>query len=172
MAVPVGFVLARSSRAAVAVQHLMAYPMGFEFEVVVRYRSSSDIMDPSGDIWDPMHGLAGLRGRPGVSDEQLSTDLVLLAIEYSNGASVSTAGPHTDTRPSSPPEALALQPTSGGARNSIAYQIYWLRPLPPEGPVTFACEWRRYGIQRTTHTIDAQVIRDASAGAVELWPPV
>jgi hypothetical protein len=169
MSVPGNFVVGRSSTAAVVVQHVTAYPMGFEFEVVARYQSSSDIMDPTGGIWDPLHGLGGLRGRPGVSDEALSSELILLSIEYSDGGRVSNLEPGHEARLPSRRDALVLHATSGGAGNSIAYQLYWLRPLPPAGSVTFSCEWPKYGIPRSTHSLEAQMILDASARAVELW---
>lgn len=52
------FVLARSETAGVRIQRVVAFPTGFEFEVVARFA-------PRGDVWDPMHGLAGLCGKPG-----------------------------------------------------------------------------------------------------------
>src|SRR5207302_657061 len=74
-AVPINFVLARTPRAAVTVQHITAYPTGFEFDVVVAARIE-------GEIWDPMHGLGGFRGRPGHEiDAALIREAATRAIE-------------------------------------------------------------------------------------------
>ena len=49
--VSIHFVLARSEEAAVQIQHLIAFPNGFEFQVVAHYRRS-------GQVWDTMQGFA------------------------------------------------------------------------------------------------------------------
>jgi hypothetical protein len=62
-----------------------------------------------------------------------------------------------------------LMPRGGGG-GGLTYEFgYWLWPLPPAGPLRFACAWPDEGIEETTAELDA-AIRDAAARAVELWP--
>jgi hypothetical protein len=63
-----------------------------------------------------------------------------------------------------------LQFGHGSAGGTVAETTFWLWPLPPSGPVTFACEWPKYGIPLTRHEFDGNLIRDAGQRATELWP--
>ena len=57
--------------------------------------------------------------------------------------------------------------TRGGHGGGLSYEFgYWLWPLPPAGPLRFACTWPD---EETIAELDAP-IRDAAARAVELWP--
>ncbi len=47
---------------------------------------------------------------------------------------------------------------------------FWVHPLPPEGPVTFAASWLEYGAAETSAELDGSAIRQAAARAVILWP--
>jgi hypothetical protein len=47
---------------------------------------------------------------------------------------------------------------------------YWLWPLPPEGPLTFALKWEREGIGETLVEADSAPLRAAASGVTELWP--
>jgi hypothetical protein len=47
---------------------------------------------------------------------------------------------------------------------------YWIWPLPPAGPVTFVCQWPALGIPESRADVDAELILDAAARAVQLWP--
>ena len=53
---------------------------------------------------------------------------------------------------------------SGGFRTN-----YWLSPLPPEGPVTVACEWPEYDIPETRIELQASDILAAAGRAQGLW---
>jgi hypothetical protein len=73
---------------------------------------------------------------------------------------------HGPNEPSSGPTLVGR----GGSGGGLSYELgYWLWPLPPAGPVRFACEWPDEGIKETTAALDAP-IRDAAARAIELWP--
>jgi hypothetical protein len=71
-----------------------------------------------------------------------------------------------------PPEAgggPTLTPRGGGG-GGLSYDLgFWLWPLPPAGPLRFACAWPDEGIEETTAELDAP-IRELAARAVELWP--
>jgi len=47
---------------------------------------------------------------------------------------------------------------------------YWVWPLPPSGPVAFIAEWPSYGIPESRVEVEAQLIIDAAARALRLWP--
>ena len=145
-AVPINFVLARTPRAAVTVQHITAYPTGFEFDVVVAARIE-------GEIWDPMHGLGGFRGRPG-----------------QDGSKATSLGPPMIGPQDKRPQGPILQHQGGGGGGTVMTQRFWAWPLPPPGPLAFVCEWPKYGVLLTRHEIDAALIREAATRAIELWP--
>lgn len=161
--VPINFLLARSSTAAVKVQHLTAFPAGFEFQVVIHMRST-------GEVWDPMHGLQGFRGRPGARYGELSDEHLRFGIQFADGSKATNLGPPmigpTDEKSKGP----MLQPSGGSAGGSVAQTTFWVWPLPPSGPLTFVCEWPKYGIPLTRHPVNADLIREAAQRAIELWP--
>ncbi len=68
------------------------------------------------------------------------------------------------------PAGPLLQPQGGGGSRTRWRQGYWLWPLPPAGDLLIAFEWPNAGIELTTATIEAGVVRDAAARAQELWP--
>ncbi|TME12051.1 MAG: hypothetical protein E6I70_16595 [Chloroflexi bacterium] len=162
-AVPINFVLARTPRAAVTVQHITAYPTGFEFDVVVAARIE-------GEIWDPMHGLGGFRGRPGQPGGEMADEILRFGIQYADGSKATSLGPPMIGPQDQQQKGPILQHQGGGGGGTVATQRFWAWPLPPPGPLAFVCEWPKYGISLTRHEIDADVIREAAKRAIELWP--
>ena len=163
-AVPINFVLARTPRAAVTVQHITAYPSGFEFEVGVAARLE-------GEIWDPMHGLAGFRGRPGQRGGEMADEILRFSIQYADGSKATSLGPPMIGPQDQQQKGPILQhQEGGGGGGTVATQRFWAWPLPPPGPLAFVCEWPKYAISLTRHEIDADVIREAAKRAIELWP--
>jgi hypothetical protein len=106
-AVPLNLLLARTSTAAVRVQHVIAFPAGFEFEVVAQFRSADR-------PWDPMHGLAGLRGRPGDEYGVLSEEHLRIGIQFADGRKATNVGPPMWFVPDGS-EGPMLHPGGGGA---------------------------------------------------------
>ncbi len=159
--VRVDFLLARSATAAVQVQHLTAYPSGFEFQVIAHFRST-------GPVFDPMHGLAGLRGRHGDPLGDVPDDHLRLRVHFADGSEADNLGPPMQhpVRPGRP----ILMPREGGAGPSRAHTTFWVWPLPPPGPLVFSYEWPAYGIPLTRHEIDAGLIREAAERTTPLWP--
>jgi hypothetical protein len=162
-AVPINFVLARTPKAAVTVQHITAYPSGFEFEVVAAAR-------PEGEIWDPMHGLAGFRGRPGQRGGEMGDEILRFGIQYSDGSKATNLGPPMIGPQDKRRKGPILQHQGGSGGGTIATQRYWAWPMPPSGTLAFVCEWPKYGVPLTRHEIDADLIREAAKRATELWP--
>ena len=71
----------------------------------------------------------------------------------------------------SPPEGPLLRPQGGAGSRTVWRQGYWLWPLPPPGDLLIACEWPNAGIELTTATVNADVLREAARRAQELSPP-
>ena len=63
-----------------------------------------------------------------------------------------------------------LFPDGGGGGGRRYDMRYWVWPLPPPGPVAFVCEWPAFGIPESRAELDARLILDAAARAVESWP--
>jgi hypothetical protein len=154
------FVLARSETAGVRIQRVVAFPTGFEFEVVARFA-------PRGDVWDPMHGLAGLCGKPGAPSGEPSDEHLRLHIRFPDGSEANNLGPPMLEPSRSGP---FLRPRAGRCDASMVEATLWVSPLPPAGQVTFICEWPMYGISPTPHAVDTHSIREAGARATHLWP--
>jgi len=154
-AVPIGFVLASSASGAIRVQHVTAYPNGFEFDVVAHHRGSNE-------VWDPMYGLAGLRGRLGDPYGKLSDEHLRFGVQFSNGAKATNVGPPMSmpTPPGTPGPWLLSH--GGEAEEGLAQSTFWVWPLPPPGPLQFVAEWPLHGISLSRHAIDSSVIRDAA----------
>jgi len=160
--VPITILLARTPKAAIQVAHIAAFPNGFEFRVVAHCRLEAE-------LWHPMHGLAGFRGRPGQRGG-MGDEILRFGIEYADGAKATNLGPPmvgpTDKKQKGP----MLQGGGGSSGGRVAEQIYWAWPLPPPGKLAFVCEWPRYEIPLTRKEIDANLILDAAGRATELWP--
>ncbi len=160
--VPLDLLLTHSETAAVRVQHLVAFPSGFEFEVVAHFR-------PTGETWDPMHGLSGLRGKPGDRYGVLSDEHLRIGVEFADGRKATNVGPPMWSVAAGTKGPM-LHPGDGGAGHSMANTTYWAWPLPPPGPLAFVCEWPQYDVRLTRREIDSQLLIEAASRAIELWP--
>ena len=161
--VAINLLLARSPKAAVSVQHVTAFPTGFEFRVVARCRLD-------GELWDPMHGLAGFRGRPGVTGGEMSDEILRFGIQFADGSKATSLGPPMIGPSDKTQKGPILQHGGGSSGGPVAEMTFWVWPLPPAGPLVFVCEWPKYRIPLTRKEIDAGLIRDAAKLAIELWP--
>jgi len=154
--------LVRTPAAAVTVQDILAFPTGFEFRVVAQFR-------PKGEVWDPMHGLAFLRGKPGDRYGELSEEHLRFGIQFADGRKATNVGPPMVSFPAGT-RGPTLQAGPGGASASRAETTYWAWPLPPPGRLAFVCEWPKFHVALTRSEIDAGLLRAAAEGASELWP--
>jgi hypothetical protein len=143
--VPFDLVLANTGDVAVAVGGMTAYPTGVSFEIRVLHREP-----PPDDMFFRLHhpGPGGLRFGVELAD---GTRVVA-----DRGAAEPGRGPTLTAR--------------GGGGGGLSYELgFWLWPLPPAGPLRFACTWPDEGIEETTAEVDAP-LREAATRAVELWP--
>jgi hypothetical protein len=146
------FVLAQSDEAAVIVHGIACYPTGFAFqlETVMRYEREDDEDFALGDAFHAWHHIP--------RSAEVSPKLLRFGIAFSDGAKVTTLDAdrweRRDERPDEVRPHLELG-GGGGGDGEWSYEI-WIWPLPPEGPVTFACEWPAFGIEETTRRVEGR----------------
>lgn len=156
------FLLARTDDAAVAITGLLAYPTGFEFAVSAVLRQE----DRRGWVFDPMlHHRLGHGG-----DEPLPAEFLRLGVQFSDGRVAANLDERVFPWPESEPTGPVLLQDGGGGGGRRWDMNYWVWPLPPAGPLTFVCEWPAHAIPESRAEVDAQLILDAAARAVQLWP--
>jgi hypothetical protein len=162
--VALSFVLARSASAAVRVEHVTAFPTGFEFQFV-------DHIAKVKHMSDPMRALGGLRGKPLHGYPDLDADDLRLRVRYADGPeAVPPMAGHDVARIGLGSQGPSIHVGDGSAGGSLATAMFWMWPVPPPGPLTFVCEWPRYGIPPTRRQVDAGLIREAAERAVGAWP--
>ena len=147
--------LARTDQVAVALTGLSAYSTGIEIFLTARIRPSTDHLE--------QHSPGGPR------DLAASRRSFRLGLQFSDGskAAGSPGGrPDHDTEPTGP----VLYPFAGGGGPRSFFSRWWAWPLPPAGPLDFVCEWSAFGIAESRAAIDAQLVLDAAARSVWLWP--
>jgi hypothetical protein len=153
--------LARSDDAAIAITGLQAYRTGFEFMLSAVLRRE----DRRGHMLQP-----GLPPWPGRDDEPLPAEFLRVGVQFADGGVATNLDrppfPVTDAEPAGPLLLLA----EGGGDGRRYDMRYWVWPLPPPGPVAFVCQWPAHGIGESRGEIDARLILDAAARAIDLWP--
>lgn len=164
-AVALNLVIARSVKAAIWVSAVTVYPEGFEFDIEIRHRLS-------GDFVDPFHFYVG---RKRSRAEDLDPELLRVGIAFADGGKATTLDPgrpHPYTMREAPvakPEGPILSSRGSGGGGGRWQQGFWVWPLPPEGPLTFVCEWPAADIPESRGEIDSALVREASAQAPLLW---
>jgi len=68
------------------------------------------------------------------------------------------------------PGCLVVHHGSSGGSERRWDGLFWVHPLPPDGPVTSVASWPGYGVTETRAELDGAAIRAAAARAVILWP--
>lgn len=143
--VPMRAVLARTGEVAVILGAMEAFPTGVRLELLVLSRQ-------------PSHASRYLM------DEQQG---VRFGVAFPDGSKWQGGRPWSRT-----PAPPMLMSQGGGGGDHEWQQQYWLWPLPPPGPVTFAVAWPEQGIPEATTQIDGAVFRAAAAEAIQLWQPL
>lgn len=145
-AVAVALLVARTDTHAVLVDGLLAYPTGFDFDLVVRRRPGRPRVrfDPEHD-WDgPRLEIRFADGRSADNDPRRWPD---------------TSG---DQAPDPPLLYQSTRSPDGGH--------VWLWGLPPPGPLVFACQWPAGQVPPSQAELDAGLVLAAAARAQTLWP--
>jgi hypothetical protein len=156
-------VLARTDRVAVAVGGFAVYPTGFTFafETVPRRYGPREWADL--DHFGFGHGI-GDQG-------ELPPELLRFGVEFADGSRATSLDrlSRRDEDPDAVPRAPVLWPMGGGGGGGRWTHNVWVWPLPPSGPLTFACEWPALDIPLTRLDIDAESVRQAAGRSILLW---
>ncbi|MEU4689239.1 hypothetical protein [Actinoplanes sp. NPDC023714] len=152
------FLLARGEGAAVGLGGIVGYPEGFTFAVTAVLREE----DRHGRLYHEAfhHDLGGAGPVP--------PGFLRVGVLFADGKAVSNVGGHPDLPWDAEPPGPLLMSDRGGGGGRRYGMSYWVWPLPPEGPVTFVCEWPARGIGESRVEIDAALIREAAGRAIEL----
>jgi hypothetical protein len=154
--VPVRLVLAHTGQAAIAVTGLQAFPTGFDLRISVELRTA---VPGLGDA----SFLGALDGQP-ADDEFLR-----LGIQFSTGEKAANTE-LSATRDVSVPAGPIMKLRIAGAGALSRDWLYWVSPLPPAGPLAFVCEWPALAVAESRSEIDGQLLLDAAADSITLWP--
>lgn len=159
--VPFTAVLGRTDELAVCIVGMHAFTAGLSFRLAVRLRHMRQGLPHRMFEMVSGHG-------PGTPAE----DRLLLGVEYADGRTVSNVnGDDWFATGELPEDRLVLRPGGGGGGGLSYDQRFWLSPLPPPGPVTIVSAWPALGLEEDSTHCDGQMLLDAAARALVLWPP-
>ena len=148
-------VLVRTDRVGVAICGARAYPDGVAFAVQILRQEPPD---PRDRFRAPFH-FHGPRERGDLR----------LGVGFADGRRAVLGEGHRVFDRGQAPDIVVVEAGGGGGMRHWHGRC-WLWPLPPEGPLTFACAWTDEGVEETSVVVDAAPIRAAAARAIELWP--
>jgi hypothetical protein len=67
------------------------------------------------------------------------------------------------------PAGPVIGASSGGGGGKHWDWVYWIWPLPPDGPLTVSFEWPAAGVELSSTEVDGGAIRLAGAGSRSFW---
>lgn len=152
--VPVELVLVRTPDAAVVVSAVTAYPAGFEFTVSAMLREDEAV---------PMF--------PGAPDGSIPDTFLRVGVLFADGRSGTNLDVMTGAPELAADKGNVVFTGTGGSGGMRRFDgTYWVWPLPPDGPVTFVCEWPGHDVPESRASIDGELITTAAQRAIQLWP--
>ena len=157
-------ILGRTERAAVAVTGLSAYSAGFEIFVTARVRPGGDPDAGPGAVMPGGRGPGG--GRRSFRFGLQLADGSKVIGQHGGPGRPGGPGPGPGAEPGGP----ILWPFMAGGGPRSAVWRWWAWPLPPAGPLEFVCEWPALGIPESRAGLDGQLLLDAAAHSIRLWP--
>jgi hypothetical protein len=160
--VPVRIVFVRTEHLAVAVIGATAYANGLDFTLTIRCRAPGEPIDGTRElIRSPLEPLFSRHQRSGLEAE------IRLDVEFADGRKATNADrPVPPEEPLDPP-VLSLVREHGSKTDWHAK--FWLSPIPPPGEMAFVLDWPSANIHHARHTIDANMIIEASKQTEILW---
>ena len=168
--VPIRLVLARTDRVAVALVGATAYSTGLALTMAVRSRRSGTIEDVEAFLGDPYGLPFGHPIRHMHHGGELPPEILRFGVQFSDGRKATTVGGALPGGgPDEEPSGAVLVQGGGGGGNGDYESDFWLWPLPPPGPVTFAVEWPAREIELSKQQVDANVFIEASKQSEALW---
>ena len=151
--VPWRIVLLRSSDALAVLRDFEAFPTGLGFSLVTSIREVPDEYER----------------RPGRHASFFAVGQGLrLGVAFADGRKT-VAGRHMVDQPTGDPNQPVLRPGGGGGSGSTYRMSFWLWPLPPPGPLTWAGQWPDSKTQENTVQVDGTVLQTAAGEAEQLW---
>ncbi|HLQ23918.1 MAG TPA: hypothetical protein VK132_11970, partial [Gemmatimonadales bacterium] len=155
----------RAPGLAVTLEHLRAYPAGFEFRLCVRSRHALVALGVPGLIGIHAVPVVSVPGRQMLlADQQLRVGLA-----FADGTRVTNLSPLVGVGlGDTPPQPLLVQQGASGI-GSRWDQRYWVWGLPPEGPLAVVVAWTGHDVPETQVDLDTGAIRAAAEAAEALW---
>jgi|HubBroStandDraft_4_1064222.scaffolds.fasta_scaffold102005_2 hypothetical protein len=166
--VPVEAFIGLSEQAAVGASKIIAYPDGFDLDVVAfvrrpeRRRRHRFPMTHGPILQD--HGY-GLRDEDGA----VAKDLVRFGVQFPDGGKVTNLD-RTPMWPDATEPMHGMEGRSGSSSDGEAQQEFWIWPIPESGDIVLVCEWPAYGIAESSLTVSGEALRAAAARARLVWP--
>jgi hypothetical protein len=158
---PLEHVLAQNKKVAICLDHIAAYPLGFEVNLTILF----DNVDPG---FGPILGSRRIRN---VGRSEISPEMLRFGVQFADGTKATNTRSRLPglTDRDEPSEPVILE--RGGRGDGDRWeQSYWLWPLPPPGPLAFVCEWPGVEIPLTRWEIDGKTVRDASGRSQVIFP--
>jgi hypothetical protein len=151
----------RSPALVLSIDHLRAYPEGFEFRIGVRSRFS---LDPT-----PVGRLLTHSARFPGRDVRVVEHELRLGLEFSDAVRLTNLSPVIGAGLDGPPPAPLLVRRGGGGFGGRWDDHYWVWGLPPDGPLTLVLESPAHEVPATSVTVDGTEVRAAARRAETLW---
>jgi hypothetical protein len=181
--VPLELLLARSDKAGVVIESATVYPTGLEFVIDVHWRErSEEWLFPGGfehrrrraggGLPDELFR-AGIQFADGSKATSLESGLDMpIAVAYgeeqtAGGGAVAVADDEESEE--QVPQGPVLMSRGGGGGGQRYSQSFWLWPLPPEGSLSFVCEWPALDIALSRVDVDSALFREAASRSRTLW---
>jgi hypothetical protein len=153
--VPLELLLAKTDKAAVCVTRIGAYPTGFELQLLTMVAEEDIDLDPM--LFGPH------RPRRGRHARESPDGMLRFGVQFAIGSKATNAnGHHFPEKDEGPPQGPVMNPGGGGGGGGTWRQDFWVWPLPPPGPLTFAAEWGDAGIPLTLSEIDSKLLLEAA----------
>ncbi len=153
-----------------AIVEVSAFSTGFELRLVLLSREEDQLM-----------GGAVMHPRPVRAGGQLPDDFFRFGVGFANGLRASNVDvfraeasrrwfeAQREGREADLPQGPILMPGSGGGGGRRWNLTFFVWPLPPPGPLTFACEWPAMDIPEARQEVDSAPILEAAKRSEKLW---
>jgi len=160
--VPLELVLAKTEKAAVCLTRIGAYPTGFELQLLTMVADEEVDLDPM--LFGPPRPLRGRHAH------RNPDGMLRFGVQFADGSKATNAGRHHfPEEGEGAPQGPVLSPGGGSGGDGSWRQSFWVWPLPPAGPLTFAAEWTDAGIPLTVSEIDSNPLVQAADRAQTIF---
>ena len=160
MPVPYRFTIVSTPTAWLRAGDFVAHSTGFRFE-------TRGMLTLTGD-----QAGGGGRGLFEAVSRLLGT--LRLSLVLAGGQVVAPASPGDKLdRPDQPMLVQGLPLGGGGSSywwsNWSWWDLWWMRPLPPAGPIQLVCSWEGMALSPSTITFDSEPLRVAARSVLRFW---